>query len=258
MKLLLDPGGTRLKWALISEARITEFGGANWQGATTALDEMLSDLRKNEPALELSIHILKRITPPHAQSTGFDHWIATCEEGPVLFFDPLPLAPFSVEYVTGSPGSDRIAAAAACHQRDPGGSFIIIDAGTCITVDLLSPGAWRGGAILPGLNLQAQAMAKAGLPVLAPNDQGQWPFQKGPKGALGTSTYGALEAGISWATLKSVEATSAALLQLDPCAQVILTGGDALHFDGLGGWRTFADPNLVLSGGAALLNSSLL
>jgi pantothenate kinase type III len=39
-------------------------------------------------------------------------------------------------------------------------------------------------------------------------------------------------------------------------AEVILTGGDAEHFAGLGGWQTFADPNLVLRGGALLLKES--
>jgi hypothetical protein len=44
-------------------------------------------------------------------------------------------------------------------------------------------------------------------------------------------------------------------MDLEPRAQPILTGGDANHFDGIGGWRTFADPNLVLNGTARLLNA---
>lgn len=256
MKWLLDPGGTRLKWARMPHSGPLEFGGAPWAEVRPTL-EKISATNGTKPAEEQPcVYVLKRSVPPAADLHGFSHWLASLQKGAVQDFDPVKFAPFSVGYTEGTPGSDRIAAAAACHERDPGGSFVIVDAGTCITVDLLSPGLWRGGAILPGLNLQAQSMAKAGLPVLTQNEHGQWPHQKGHLGALGTSTQGALQAGIAWATLKSVAGVVASLIELDPCAQIILTGGDAAHFDGLNGWQTFADPNLVLSGAAALLTPS--
>lgn len=268
MRLLLDPGGTRLKFAQLVGDRIGATGEVEWaqlQPRETGQDhesrsaveglEQLGVLRPSPAHASCTLHVLNRPTPPAA---GPD-WVERFSRAAGLSaWECLPLAipehpGFVVEYHGGQPGSDRIAAAVACHGDDPGGSFIIIDAGTCITVDLLSPGHWRGGAILPGLSLQARAMREAGLPEITPLRAGEWGSQNGADGALGTSTEGAIRAGIPWATRKSVEAICAAFMQLDPCAQVMVTGGDAGHFDGVGGWRTFADPNLVLRGAARLL-----
>jgi pantothenate kinase type III len=147
-----------------------------------------------------------------------------------------------------------MAAAMACRNLDSSGSFIIIDAGTCITVDLLTPGVWHGGAILPGLSLQSSSMVHAGLPEIGPLSDGRWMAEDAPEGALGQDTASALRAGIPWATRKSVGAIGRVFRGMAPTAKVMLTGGDASHFDGLEGWRTFAHPNLVLEGGALLLN----
>lgn len=254
MILLLDPGGTRLKWAWMDGQELLEFGGASWPEAANQLSGSMAQAKLRYPSRSVSVHMLKRATPEQALQTGFPHWLNELVEGRWSELDPMALASFEVTYHDGNPGSDRISAAAACFHRNPSQSHVIIDAGTCITVDLMSKGVWKGGAILPGLDLQAQSMARAGLPVIGRNAEGQWPMQPGPNGALGQSTKAAIEAGISWATRKSVEATVSAFLELDPGAKVILTGGDAQHFDGLGGWLTFAHPNLVLEGAAALLN----
>ena len=98
-------------------------------------------------------------------------------------------------------------------------------------------------------------MAGAGLPVLERKPDG-WPCRSGADGALGRTTEEALEAGIPWASREAVTAFIRALTDIDPCAQVVLTGGDAAHFDGIGGWQTFADPKLVLIGTAHLLNAT--
>ena len=250
VNLLLDGGGTRLKWAWAREGQPLDIQSEPWPTALKELSNAWSAMHA-ESIGPVGIHRLDRPWPPQASDSGISDWIE--EQGGAHRLNPSEGAPFAIDYAQGQAGADRLAAAWACHHRDPGGSFIIVDAGTCITVDLLSPGRWRGGAILPGLSLQAESMAQAGLPVLSRPNTG-WPRREGPEGVLGQSTREALEAGICWTTRKSVEAAAAALLQIDPCAQVMLTGGDADHFDGLGGWQTFADPNLVLHGAALLLN----
>lgn len=259
MNLVLDPGGTRLKFARSAGGPLQSVHALSWSalreaGAREALTDAAPWLLDAKGRMDL--HVLHRPDPPAA---GPDWRRAIDDALPALdvtwnVIDPFEDMGFEMGYTDGRPGGDRIAAAIACQRKDPGGSFIIIDAGTCITVDLLSPGKWRGGAILPGLRLQAAAMQQAGLPELRPDAHQNWPAAAQANGALGTDTLQALAAGIAFATQKSTEAIAREFKAIDPCAQVILTGGDAAHFDGVGGWQTFADPNLVLQGCVTLLN----
>ena len=254
LTLVLDAGGSRLKWSVVDGDRVEPFHTALWPEAQAVFGEWTQSKRDHTTNEPLILGLLDRPATPAAKASGFPDWLDEIHNVECIQIDPTGSCPFAIEYTEGCPGADRLAAAVACAQRDPNGSYVIVDAGTCITVDLLSPGRWRGGAILPGLSLQSSSLALAGLPVLQKQND-TWPHQKGPKGALGRTTLGAIEAGIPWAMRQAVTATAAALIEIDPCAQVVLTGGDADHFDGMGGWRTFADPNLVLSGMAHLLNA---
>lgn len=253
--LVLDAGGSRLSWAPLVDGVPAGSTAAPWEEARAALEAWWYNHRNPADSASPVIGMLDRPATPAAVASGFPDWIPAVLGAEPIRLDPYRDCPFDIDYREGLPGHDRLAAALACHQRDPGGSWVIVDAGTCITVDLLSPGRWRGGAILPGLALQANAMAGAGLPVLE-RTPGGWPCRTGPDGALGRTTAEALEAGILWASRESVTAVVRALTDIDPCAQVVLTGGDAAHFDGIGGWRTFADPKLVLTGTAHLLNAT--
>ena len=253
--LVLDAGGSRLSWAPLMDGVPDAMTSAPWEDAQPALNAWWQHHRGTAECATPVIGMLDRPATPAAEACGFPEWLPSVLGGHPIRLDPSRDCPFDIDYREGLPGHDRLAAALACHHKDPGGSWVIVDAGTCITVDLLSPGRWRGGAILPGLALQSRAMAGAGLPVLERRSDG-WPCRRGAEGALGQTTTEALEAGIPWASRESVTAVIRALIELDPCAQVVLTGGDAAHFDGIGGWRTFADPKLVLTGTAHLLNAT--
>jgi len=253
--LVLDAGGSRLSWAPLVDGVPAELTAAPWEDALTALEAWWKQHRNTADSVPPMIGMLNRPATPAAEACGFPEWLPRVLGADPIRLDPVRDCPFDIDYREGLPGHDRLAAALSCHHRDPGGSWVIVDAGTCITVDLLSPGRWRGGAILPGLALQSRAMARAGLPVLERSRDG-WLHRTGAEGALGRTTTEALEAGILWASRESVTAVICALTEIDPCAQVVLTGGDAAHFDGIGGWRTFADPKLVLTGTAHLLNAT--
>lgn len=259
MRLLLDPGGSRLKIAEVEGGRIGAVVGLDWSELSRP-----ETYRSQWPAgwgeaeTPKVVHMLLRGVPPAAGVEWMEALASAFPGmGAVQMLDPLEHCGFPIGYTHGRPGADRIAAAVACHRDDPERAAIIVDAGTCITVDLLAPGAWRGGAILPGIGLQASAMTHAGLPQLAPRADGRWMDRDAllsAGGVLGTDTDSAIRAGIVWATRRSVEAAAGALMQVEPDARLYITGGDAAHFDGLGGWQTFADPNLVLRGGALLLH----
>ena len=180
MNLVLDPGGSRLKFGQATGGRLESVQILPWEtlretsGRKALLEQApwLTELSKGA-----SLHVLNRPDPPVAGPNWRRLFTEALPHVQLSWntLDPLQNPGFEVGYTSGEPGSDRIAAAVACQRRDPGGSFIIIDAGTCITIDLLSPGIWRGGAILPGLQLQAAAMKQAGLPALLPDEDQVWP-----------------------------------------------------------------------------------
>jgi type III pantothenate kinase len=161
----------------------------------------------------------------------------------------LPL-PISVNYATPSTlGRDRVAAAAGAAALFPGRRCLIIDAGTAITYDILSPDAtFQGGNIAPGLWMRAKALhdMTARLPeveVETPADLPLW----------GTSTPEAIRAGVVRGVVGEIQYYRT---QAGDDAVTILTGGDATllyhlltHDDNLS-----LNPDLVNIG----LNSILL
>ena len=115
---------------------------------------------------------------------------------------------------------------------------------------------WRGGAILPGSNTFASGRHAAGWPSRTPPRQ-QWhrwgPVTiRVPNGALGSRHIlcSALAAGIPWAVRENPYRSSWPALSWPwtPAHRSSSPAATPHHFDGVGGWRTFADPNLVLQG----------
>lgn len=143
-------------------------------------------------------------------------------------------------------GADRLVAAFAARELH-GSPVIIVDLGTATTVDGVdSSGAFAGGAILPGPELAARALARATaqLPAIR---------MEPPDHALGRDTVEAIASGV---ILGQVEAISglirriaAELVPAKQHARVVLTGGGSIA-----PWATairgvdVIDPDLVLRG----------
>ena len=101
-------------------------------------------------------------------------------------------------------GIDRLLAAIAVNQlRDPESAAIIVDSGTAITVDLVdSDGTFKGGAILPGIQLSAKSLAQHTdqLPLLEISESGS-----NDPPATGRDTASAITSGIFWGSLGAVK-----------------------------------------------------
>ncbi len=144
-------------------------------------------------------------------------------------------------------GVDRLAAAVAANAiRDPSRSCIVIDAGSAVTVDLVSAdGAFEGGVILAGFRMQGEALFGGAdqlpLTILAPNDE--------PPPVLGKNTDAAIRSGLFWGAVGSVREIVARLsAKLDPPPEVIVTGGDLRQLAKHLGSDARYVPNLVLAG----------
>ena len=150
---------------------------------------------------------------------------------PVQVSAALPL-PFRMAYRTPRTlGADRLAAAAAAHALAEGRAVVAIDAGTAITVDVVSAEpAFLGGAILPGPDLLRRALAR---------DTGQLPDVPWalPASPVGGSTVESVQAGLSVLVLDGV----AGLLG----RTVGAVGGDALAV-ATGGWAPWLAEHLAV------------
>ena len=95
-------------------------------------------------------------------------------------------------------GADRVVNAVGAIARY-GAPLVIIDFGTATTFDVVDgEGAYRGGAIAPGINLSLEALHRqaAKLPRIAVEP---------PERVVGTTTVAAMQSGIFWGYVGLVE-----------------------------------------------------
>ena len=153
--------------------------------------------------------------------------------------------PIRLNYKTPATlGADRIAAACGAWALHPGEATLVIDCGTCITLECVAAdGTYHGGAIMPGLGMKLQALHTftAKLPLLDIES-----VRKAP--VLGRSTEECLLAGTLGATQMAVAAYVATLRGVMREMRVVVTGGDAERVVPLGTEGREHEPHLTLIG----------
>ena len=216
MNLTIDIGNTRSKWALFEGDQLVRCGymdeGLPCEGVQSTMVCASGDADLH--ALGLDEDRVQRLT------AGM----------------PLPIA---LDYATPETlGPDRIAAACGAQKvGNKGCPKLIIDAGTCITIDYLdAEGVYHGGAILPGIEMKFRALHTftAKLPLLE-NIGGE------EECVAGRSTRESMTAGVLTATRYEVEGFVRHYRQQDSRVQVLFTGGDAKRLWG-GGLPEVGDP----------------
>lgn len=119
-------------------------------------------------------------------------------------------------------GLDRWAAILGANSIYPNGSSLVIDAGTCITYDLLNhKKQYFGGSISPGINMRFKAMNHytGRLPLLS--------FDENEAISEGKDTETAIKNGVLQGVLNEIEGFIAINNKKESDLKVILTGGDA-------------------------------
>ena len=172
---------------------------------------------------------------------------------PTLHFLPTTPLPIGNTYETPHTlGTDRLATAVGAWALFPAMDCLIIDAGTCITLDFLSrQGNFEGGNITLGLAMRFRALHEltAKLPLVQASD-----FDLPT--LTGKQTRQALYNGVVNGIVAEIHATIEAYSNLFPSLQVLLCGGDADFLGSLLKYPIFALPNLGLIGLNQILNSS--
>jgi type III pantothenate kinase len=149
--------------------------------------------------------------------------------------------PFKNLYRSKTLGADRLAAIAGTllHLKPP---FLTIDAGTCLTYDLLdADNEYVGGAISPGLVMRLRALNQftAGLPLLSPAEEAP---------LAGLSTEDCMMSGALNGIIFEVQAYQARFAAAHKGLQTSLCGGGAYVFAHRLPQPIFVYPNLVLEG----------
>lgn len=217
MNLTLDIGNTAVKWATFEGHTLLEQGYDLPTDKLTVAESVLACASGKLPDTVYDIPLLTAETP----------------------------LPIQLDYKTPQTlGPDRIAAACGAWSLHRDEACLVIDAGTCITVDFLAAdGVYHGGAIMPGLSMNLKALhdGTARLPLVSLEGIDRAP-------ALGRSTEESILAGTLGATLLALAGYVA--LYREKCGKlnVLLTGGDAQRLikAGATGWEY--QPILTLTG----------
>ncbi|MDI6746328.1 MAG: type III pantothenate kinase [Rhodocyclaceae bacterium] len=187
MILCLDAGNTRLKWGL--------WDGQDWRGSGALEHADTGQLDAAMPARPSRIlacnvagdEVAASIATLAASLSVPLEWFASSAAGGGVsngYDNPAQL------------GADRWAALIGARSLHAGPALVVMS-GTATTIDVLdADGVFRGGLILPGLDLMRQALARntAGLPVA-----------RGIYSALPTNTDNAIVSGCLAATLGAIE-----------------------------------------------------
>lgn len=248
MILAVDVGNRALKAALIESGEVV----SRWKGvpdrseedrtvlesesgSKTGLESLLNDARVEGVALSSVVPLWTgRIRDMLGRPGG--PGLLEVTSGIELPFELLLEGPETV-------GPDRICA--ACGAVSGGvEEAVIIDAGTAVTVDMLSRDGFCGGSIFPGPNLLSSALASgtAALPEVGISGPAEDP--------PGKSTREALERGIFWGLAGAVDMLVTRTLERfeGRPAEVLLTGGHAGLLEGRLSVAADSRPDLVFHG----------
>jgi type III pantothenate kinase len=151
--------------------------------------------------------------------------------------------PFSIKYSTPDTlGSDRMAAVAGAWAQSPDRNILVIDAGTCITYEIILQDAqYIGGCISPGLKMRLSAMH---------HFTSKLPDIKADREFIlyGDSTESAMKAGAQTGFLTEIEGFVRLYQNKFSDLHIYITGGDAPYAMKHLNIAMEHDPDLVLKG----------
>ena len=214
MKLIIDIGNTVAKMvAFRGDEPVDELRAEN--GTLSGLDDFVSKHNFRQGI----VGAVRDLTP--------------CEEEalarltiPMLRFTSDTPIPISNRYRTPKTlGSDRLAAVIGASSLKPGKDLLIIDAGTCITYEVIDArGNYWGGNIAPGMQMRLRALHEftARLPLVE---------AEGVVPGMGFDTETAIRSGVLRGMKYEIEGYIKSLRSKFLHLEVFLTGGDRINFD---------------------------
>ena len=252
MKLLIDFGNSRCKWALLeSEAlqEVTVYSYVN-EEPSQHVQEIIQKL----PLQKINeIHVVSVLG--ESFNSAFSTHIAN-QSGVEVKFYFAQLNSFGVALSYADPlnyGSDRYAAIVAAHH-ETSGVKIVVDCGTATTVDAIdAQGKLLVGLIMPGIGLMCSSLAgkASGIPFSHEKNSVQL-FNDSTQDAVYSGSVMILRHGLYGIVEEIVRG-------IDDQVTLYVTGGESgvmgfssQSFDQSFGVELFKRPNLVLEGLCAM------
>ena len=232
MNLIIDAGNTMLKIAVFDKTRMIY----NEKRAVIDFPESIKAVLHNQPNIKRAI--VSNVG--HLQKKDLDVLS--------IFVDVHQLShqskvPFKNSYATANTlGVDRIALATAAFYWNPNGNTLVIDAGTCITYDIINDyGEYLGGAISPGLEMRYKALHNqtSQLPLLQTSDLLDF---------IGNSTETSIHSGVINGICQEMDGIIKQYNSRFEDLTVILTGGDTQFLSKRLKNTIFAHSNFLLEG----------
>lgn len=220
MHLELDAGNTRIKWRVV-------------EGETTLNSG--SDLKQQLDQIDPKSLASVWVSSVHTEQNA---WIAATFPQAAFAETSKQKAGLLNSYQDVSRmGVDRWLAMLAAYADNPDGDHIIVDAGTALTIDVISQHRHVGGYICPGIYLMKQSILGKTQQIFA---EDEWLSGRSP----GESTQECLDHGVLDMACSWIESRC----QYYPKATVWLTGGDAEKLAPLLNRSLVLEPDLVLNG----------
>lgn len=233
MNLIIDAGNTSIKMAVFKRSQLLTVKQLALDAFCQAVKLIFEEYPGIRKAIVSSVSNLDK--------RGLDILHIFC---PVHVLSHSSRLPFKNSYATPNTlGVDRMALATAAFYYNPHANTLVVDAGSCITYDIVNDyGEYLGGAISPGLRMRYKAMHEqtSRLPLLEPTDE----FLD----YIGNSTHSSMHSGV----------INGICLEIDGMVQqygsrfshltVILTGGDGLFLSKRLKSTIFANSNFLLEG----------
>jgi len=159
--------------------------------------------------------------------------------------------PFATDYATPETlGADRLAAAAGAFIHHPGADLLVIDAGSAVTIDLVTDGTYRGGSISPGLAMRFRALHEytGRLPLVNKTEGFEFPAK---------TTEDAIAAGVVTGLLYEINEYIRTFEERYNKLVTVITGGDSGIITRHSERRILHYPDLVAEGLNYLLDTNV-
>ncbi len=231
MNLIIDIGNTQVKAAVFESNTILEH---------FTFDEN-SFLKNVERILEK--HQIQKCILSSVREINQDYLLALQKIPTFIELTPTTKVPFKNLYNTKNTlGLDRIALVSAASIQFPSKNVLIIDAGTCITYDILnSKNEYLGGAISPGITIRYKSLNHytSKLPELEKIEDYE---------LIGKSTSKSIHSGIINGVLNEINGVISQYKDKFQDLTIVLTGGDTKFLSKQLKNGIFANQNFLLYG----------
>ena len=232
MNLIIDAGNHSVKLAVYDGGQLIYHQSTDGQQLARKVKEICDQYPRINRSIVCSVGDLNRNVLAVLAVFCEVHELSTSSK-----------TPFKNSYATPQTlGLDRIALATSAFYENSSGNTLVIDAGTCITYDMVNDfGEYLGGAISPGLHMRYKSMHEqtAKLPLLEPAEFIDF---------IGNSTQTGMHSGVIGGITAEIDTIITQYQTRFTDLTVILTGGDAQFLSKRLKNTIFADSEFLLKG----------